>query len=103
MLHKRILIKPVFTEKSMKNVTDKKFTFEVMKDSSKTEIASAIHELFSVDVEQVKTMIRPGKNRRILKTKRFTRTMPRKIAVVTLKEGQTINGFDKLLEVDDAN
>lgn len=97
------IIRPVFTEKSMALSTEGQYTFEVHEQANKQEIAKEVNRLFDVEVSGVKTHIRPGKEKRILRQRRFTRTAPRKFAVVRLVEGQTIAGFDKLLEVEDGD
>ena len=85
-----IILKPVLTEKSTSeqerlNV----YRFEVAGGANKVEIASAVERIFEVGVNGVRTMLRPGKMRR--RGKALYQTSPRKIAVVTLKEGDRID------------
>jgi large subunit ribosomal protein L23 len=59
-----IIIKPIVTETSMMNVSEKKYTFKVAKNANKTEIKNAIEKIFSVKVEKVNTMNVFGKMKR---------------------------------------
>jgi len=94
---KSVLIRPLITEK-MTKISEKqtsKFGFMVAVDANKIEIAKAIKEKFSVDVVAVNTVRHPGKSRtQFTKKGRFEgRTSKYKKAIVTLKEGQTIDIF----------
>lgn len=60
-----IIRKPVVTEKSMKDMTDKKYTFIVDKHANKVQIKKAVEEVFGVNVEDVKTANYLGKNKRV--------------------------------------
>jgi len=71
------------------------YTFIVAKDANKIEIKKAVEAKFGVDVEAVNTSIRPGKRKsRMVKGRMVKgRTTPIKKAVVTVAEGQFIEGF----------
>lgn len=56
-----IIIRPIITEKSMDAMADGKYTFEVRKNSTKTEIKNAVEEIFDVEVEKVNTINVRGK------------------------------------------
>jgi len=86
-----IIIKPVLTEKSMDLQAENKFLFLVDRKANKTEIKNAIEKIFSVDVVKVNTMNVKGKPKRMGKFE--GKTSDRKKAIVTLKEGQTIQLF----------
>lgn len=60
-----IIRKPVVTEKSMKDMTNKKYTFIVDKHANKVQIKKAVEEVFGVNVEDVKTANYLGKNKRV--------------------------------------
>ncbi|MGN0802799.1 MAG: 50S ribosomal protein L23 [Candidatus Faecivicinus sp.] len=80
-----IIIKPVLTEKSYDAMADKKYTFQVALSANKTEIKSAIEEIFDgVKVESVNTMRTEGKIKRQGRTQ--GRTPEVKKAIVTLKK-----------------
>lgn len=94
---KSVLIRPLVTEK-MTGISEKhplKFGFVVSVDANKIEIAKALKEKFSVDVVAVNTMRYKGKTKTQFTRKgRFSGKTPKfKKAIVTLKEGQTIDIF----------
>ncbi|MCL2694550.1 MAG: 50S ribosomal protein L23 [Oscillospiraceae bacterium] len=92
-----IIIKPVITERSTEGLQERKYTFRVMKDANKIEIAKAIESLFSgVRVAKVNTMNVRGQKRRQGRTQGYTASW--KKAIVTLKEdSKTIEFFDGMV------
>jgi len=86
-----IIIRPVISEKSYDMIEHNRYTFEVAKTASKPQIADAITEIFGVTVTNVNTMNVTGKPRRVRVAKGKTRDW--KKAIVTLKEGDTIEFF----------
>lgn len=60
-----IIRRPIITEKSMDQVADKKYTFEVLKSANKIEIKKAVEEVFGVKVQKVTTMNYIGKPKRM--------------------------------------
>ncbi|MBS3945694.1 MAG: 50S ribosomal protein L23 [Melioribacter sp.] len=94
---KSILIRPLITEK-MSGISEKhpnKFGFVVSVDANKIQIAKAIKDKFNVDAVSINTIRYKGKQRTQFTRKgRFTgKTAKFKKAIVTLKEGQTIDIF----------
>jgi large subunit ribosomal protein L23 len=88
-----VIKSPMVTEKLDKaREQHHQFSFLVDPQANKTEIRHAVERLFKVNVLEVRTTIVRGK------VKRIGRTMGRrpnwKRAVVTLKEGQTIDLFE---------
>ncbi len=67
------------------------YTFEVAKDSNKVEIRQAIEAIFDVTVVKVNTLNVKSKPKRVRYAAGKTRTW--KKAMVTLKEGDTIEIF----------
>jgi large subunit ribosomal protein L23 len=86
-----VLLRPVITEKSMTETNTGRYTFAVMKDASKLEIAQAVAEAFKVDVLAVNTSTVRGKSRRI--GKRVGKKSDWKKAIVTLAAGQRIERY----------
>jgi large subunit ribosomal protein L23 len=92
-----IIIKPIVTEK-MTQITEKmpnRVGFRVSPDANKLEIKAAIEELYGVKVVKINTMNYDGK-RKSRYTKSGTingRESAFKKAIVTLKEGETIDFF----------
>tara|TARA_B100000965_G_C19027538_1_gene513800 strand:- start:34 stop:324 length:291 start_codon:yes stop_codon:yes gene_type:complete len=60
-----IVIKPIITEKSMEDMAEGKYTFEVDKRANKTEVKKAVEHLFGVKVDKVSTMNVRGKEKRM--------------------------------------
>jgi len=86
-----VIIRPVVSEKSYGLMELNRFTFEVHKSARKEQIASAVEEIFGVTVTKVNTMNVSGKPRRVRYNKGLSRSW--KKAIVTLKEGDTIDLF----------
>jgi len=88
-----IILAPVISEKSMDGTEVKKYTFKVLKDATKPEIANAVETIFGVEVENVRTMIVPAKPKRRGVSEGYTSEW--KKAIVTLKaSSKTIEFFD---------
>ena len=60
-----IIIRPIVTEKSMAEMAENKYTFEVSKKANKTEIKKAVETIFGVNVEKVNTLNYDGKVKRM--------------------------------------
>ncbi len=94
-----IIKKPVITEK-MTAISEKlnKYAFIVDKNANKYQIKDAIEKLYNVKVEAVNTMNYDGKKKsRYTKAGLITGRRPAfKKAVVTLKEGDTIDFFSNI-------
>lgn len=89
-----IIIKPVISEKSMKDVKVGKFTFVVDKNADKRTIKREIEKKFNVSVLSISTNITKGRKKRF-GLKRMEKSLPAiKKAVLTLKSGQKIDLFD---------
>ena len=56
-----VILRPIITEQSMEAVADKKYVFEVARDSNKVEIRKAIETIFKVKVLSVNTLNVKGK------------------------------------------
>ncbi|GMQ58025.1 50S ribosomal protein L23 [Vallitalea sediminicola] len=81
-----IILKPVVTEKSMEVMTDRKYTFLVHTEATKTQIKEAVEKMFEgTKVEKVNTMNDIGKVKRRGMT--FGKTAKTKKAIVKLTEG----------------
>lgn len=88
-----VIQRPIVTEKStMAREERNEVTFAVDPRASKHDVRRAVEELFSVQVEDVRTMRMPRKMRRV---GRFIGARPQwKKAVVRLAEGQAIEFFE---------
>ena len=60
-----VILAPVITEKSMNAMADKKYTFYVHTDATKTQVKEAVERMFEgTKVAKVNTMNLDGKTRR---------------------------------------
>ena len=94
-----ILIKPLVTEKMTAIMErENKYGFIVDHNANKIEIAKAIKKRFDVDVVAVNTIKYKGKTKtQFTKRGRFTGKTPQfKKAIITLKEGQTLDLFEEV-------
>ena len=90
-----IIIKPIITEASMDKLAEKKYTFKVASDATKSEIANAVEVMFGVKVASVNTISMKKKPKRL--GVHFGYTSEWKKAVVTLTaDSKTIEFFDGL-------
>jgi large subunit ribosomal protein L23 len=95
-----ILIKPILTEKQ--TLISEKFTnryaFKVVPEANKPAVKEAVEQLYKVNVEKVNIMNYLGKPKsRYTKSGVISgRTASFKKAIVTLKEGQTIDFFSNI-------
>ena len=89
----RTIIRPVMTEKSSAAYQERReYTFEVDPNATKPAIRSAIESLFGVHVTGVWTSNVRGKTRRVGRS--IGRRPDWKKAIVTLREGDTIEVFE---------
>ena len=94
-----VLIKPIVTEK-MTNITDRfnRFGFIVRPEANKLVIKKEIEALYNVTVVDVNTMNYAGKSKSRYTKAGFIqgRTNAVKKAIVTLKEGDTIDFYSNI-------
>ena len=80
-----VILKPVVTEKSMTAMGEKKYTFYVNPDATKTQVKEAVERMFEgTKVAKVNTMNLDGKSRR--RGYVTGKTAKRKKAIVQLTE-----------------
>ncbi len=83
-----IIKKPIITEKSMMATTMGQYTFEVLEDATKVEIAQAVELAFpGRKVKKVRTVYMPSHSKRM--GYKFGRTDSSRKAIVTI-EGDPI-------------
>jgi large subunit ribosomal protein L23 len=87
------IVRPIVTEKSSAAYQERgEYTFEVHPEATKTTIRLAVEQLFGVKVTGVWTSNQRGKAKRMGKT--AGRRNHWKKAIVTLREGDTIEIFE---------
>ena len=80
-----VILKPVITEKSMEIMGDKKYTFLVHTEATKSQIKEAVEKMFSgTKVASVNTMNLEGKTKR--RGMVYGKTAKTKKAIVQLTE-----------------
>ena len=89
---REVIIRPVITEHSYDMMNKNTYTFEVAKDSNQVESRQAIEAIFNVTVTKVNTLNVKSKPKRVRMQSGRTRTW--KKAMVTLKDGDTIELFN---------
>ncbi|HLC25914.1 MAG TPA: 50S ribosomal protein L23 [bacterium] len=90
----QVLRSPLITEKGtlISEPGNPKVMFKVDQRANKQEIKEAVEFLFNVHVERVNTLNFEGKKRRL--GKRSGKQSDWKKAIVTLKEGESIEFFE---------
>lgn len=83
------------TERTMRlREKNNEYVFEVDKKADKYTIRNAVEDAFKVKVASVRTMIMPGKTRRLRREVGKTSTW--KKAIVRLKKGEVISMFENV-------
>ncbi len=80
---------PIITEKSTILEEQNKYIFRIAKDANKVMVKKAVEEIFEVQISSVNIINIKGKAKRFKGVK--GRRNDVKKAVITLKEGSTIN------------
>lgn len=94
MKQSEVLIKPILSEKA--NAQQEKlrrYAFKVDRKANKLEIKKAVEDFYGVKVQEVNTLVAPGKNKtRYTKAGYIQGKKPAyKKALVTVAEGDTID------------
>ena len=90
-----IIIRPILSEKSYKDIANKKYVFAVDTKATKTQIKNAVQEAFGVKVKAVNTVNVKGKLKRQGRSEGYTSDI--KKAYVTLTDASdTIKFFESL-------
>ena len=91
-----VILKPVVTEKSMNAMAEKKYTFLVHPEATKSQIKEAVEKMFEgTKVKSVNTMNLDGKKKR--RGMVYGRTEKTKKAIVALtEESKEIEIFEGL-------
>jgi large subunit ribosomal protein L23 len=91
-MNQEILLKPILSEKSLNGVASRKYIFVVAGSANKPMVAEALKKIYKVDTQKINIInTQPEEKMRrghIAKIKAF------KKAIVTLKPGQKIEGFE---------
>lgn len=94
MIASQIIIRPIITEKSMRDAEKQTFSFVVIKSATKKDIKEAVEKLFKVNVVKVATnVLKGGANRTGARRTEVLRQAVKK-AFVKLQAGQKISAFE---------
>jgi large subunit ribosomal protein L23 len=92
-----ILIRPILTEKMLKlQENERKYAFKITKNANKIMVKHTVQDRFDVTVEDVNIINVKGKSKQMNTRRGITRGKRSdwKKAIVTLREGDTINFFE---------
>ena len=90
-----IIISPVLTEKSYDGIQAKKYTFKVAKSATKTQIKTAIEDIFGVKVSRVNTINVDGKKKRMGRSEGYTSDYKKAVVFLT-EDSKAIEFFESL-------
>ncbi len=98
MTPEQVIRRPIIlTEKAtLLREKNNQVVFEVARDANKVQIRDAVQRLFKVNVTDVNTMVMRGKDRRMGRGRAKMQNW--KKAIVTLKEGDSIDFFSDASE-----
>ena len=88
------MIKPVFTEKSLAEAKNGKYSFWVGVGMTKSEIKTEISRIFGVHITGIKTVLGKGENKKTQRGMKFS-TKAVKKAIVSLKGEEKIDIFEE--------
>jgi len=92
---RQIIKSHITTERTTRlKEANNEYVFEVDKEANKYAIKEAVEKAFNVKVDSVRTIVVPGKRRRMGRYEGKTPT--RKKAVVRLKKDQVISIFENM-------
>jgi large subunit ribosomal protein L23 len=89
-----ILIRPVVSEKTYGLMDQGTYVFVVDPQATKIDVRNAVERAFNVKVTNVNTLNRKGKTTRNRRTGVTGARPSTKRAIVTLRQGDTINLFE---------
>ncbi|KAA3634568.1 MAG: 50S ribosomal protein L23 [Calditrichaeota bacterium] len=93
--YRKLIKLSLITERaSLLRELNNEYVFEVDKTANKLTIKAAVEDLFKVKVVDVRTMVMPGKTRRMGRNEGKSSTW--KKAIVRLKQGESIAMFDNV-------
>ncbi len=86
-----VLVQPRLSEKASKLAASNKYVFRVLNTANKVEVKKAVEKAYRVHVVQVNMITTQGKSRTFGRTS--GRTSDFKKAIITLKQGDKIEGL----------
>lgn len=90
-----VIVSPVLTEKSYDGIASKKYTFKVAPTATKTQVKTAVEDIFGVKVAKVNTVNVNGKKKRMGRSEGFTSDYKKAFVQLT-EDSKSIEFFDSL-------
>lgn len=90
-----IILSPVLTEKSYDGIQAKKYTFKVATSATKTQIKTAVEDIFGVKVARVNTVNVDGKKKRMGRSEGYTSDYKKAVVFLT-EDSKAIEFFESL-------
>ncbi len=90
-----IIVSPVLTEKSYDGIASKKYTFKVALNATKTQIKTAVEDIFGVKVAKVNTVSVNGKKKRMGRSEGYTSDYKKAVVFLT-EDSKAIEFFESL-------
>ena len=90
-----IIVSPVLTEISYDGIQAKKYTFKVAKSATKTQIKTAVEDIFGVKVARVNTVNVDGKKKRMGRSEGYTSDYKKAVVFLT-EDSKAIEFFESL-------
>ena len=90
-----IIVSPVLTEKSYDGIASKKYTFKVALNATKTQIKTAIEDIFGVKVAKVNAVSVNGKKKRMGRSEGYTSDYKKAVVFLT-EDSKAIEFFESL-------
>lgn len=87
-----ILLKPILSEKSLSGAEARKYVFVVAKRANKHLIAEALKKIYKVDASKINIINLHSETK--MRRGHQSQNQGFKKAIVTLKKGQKIEGFE---------
>lgn len=91
----QVLIKPLYSEKTLNLAAKGRYTFVVALKATKYQIKKALKDMFAVDVTAVRTMVVKGEMKRVGKKRLLAKQSNYKKALVVLKKDQKLDLFEQ--------
>jgi large subunit ribosomal protein L23 len=83
-----VIIAPVLTEKATNLVKDQVYMFQVNNKATKFQVKEVLEKLYSVEISDIRVMIRKGKVRRVGKKMVSKKGADKKIVFVRVVKGK---------------
>lgn len=88
------MLKPVFTEKSLKMAKQGFYTFWVTPTADKLSIKAEVARVFGVHVVNINTVKKAGETGRNARGRKFNKLASKK-AIITIKDGEKIDIYEE--------